>query len=220
MDRRRSHPQFRIQEARWELNGGKGTLQSHKVGHQAGLRGWSTSAPKFWLKKMARRVLITTFLADPQHDEADPPVQAIPVNPVRRVIGTFAQSDGVDLTEEFERRTRIMRTVPFVMTGAYREAMRVALDRHTATGERVEVVYSPPRLLLFRPGRGGLVPKRKLEERTNRFAAGHWLSSQQVPHAGEDATKVTRRRHYEQNDWRLWVNCLPHGELSKEQRLH
>ena len=61
MDRRRSHPLFRIQEARWELNRGKGTLQSHKVRHQAGLRGWSTSASEFWLKKMARRVLITTI---------------------------------------------------------------------------------------------------------------------------------------------------------------
>ena len=81
-------------------------------------------------------------------------MQAIPVNPVRRVIGTFAQSDGVDLTEEFERRTRFMRTVPFVMRGAYREAMRVALDRHTATGERVDVVYSPPQTSALPPRQG------------------------------------------------------------------
>ena len=124
MDRRRSHPQFRIQEARWELYGGRGTVRSHMVRHQAGLRGWSTTDSKFWLKKMAKKGVDhhdffggesdTESLADPQRDEADPPVQAIPVNPVRRVIGAFAQLDVVDLTEEFERRTRIMRTVPYV----------------------------------------------------------------------------------------------------------
>ena len=48
MDRRRSHPQFRIQEARWDLNGGRGTVFRHQVG----LRGWPTTNSKFWLKTM------------------------------------------------------------------------------------------------------------------------------------------------------------------------
>ena len=62
----------------------------------------------------------TESLADPQHDEPDPPMPAIPVNRVQRVVGAFAELDVVDLTEEFEKRTRIMRTVPYVMRGAYR----------------------------------------------------------------------------------------------------
>ena len=180
----------------------------------------------------------TESLADPQHDEPDPPMPAIPVNRVQRVVGAFAELDVVDLTEEFERRTRIMRTVPYVMRGAYREAMRVALDHISSGRSRSDVLQEErgwklflliPRLLLFRPGRRGLIPKRKLEERANRFAAGQWLSllaesnkvaSDGSATAGEDVPAVTRRRHCAQNDWRLWVNCLPHGELSKEQRLH
>ena len=118
----------------------------------------------------------TESVADPQHDEPDPPVPAIPINRVRRVVGAFAELDVVDLTMEFERRTRIMRTVPYVMRRAYREAMRVALDHISSGRSRTDVLQEErgwklflliPRLLLFRPGRGGFVPKRKLEERAN-----------------------------------------------------
>ena len=126
MDRRSSHPQFRIQEVRCELNGGRGS------------QGQASSGIA-WMVHNRFEVLAeedceegvdhhdffggesdTEILADPQHDEADPPVPAIPAIPVRRVVGAFAQLDVVDLTEGFERRTRIMRTVPYVMRGAYR----------------------------------------------------------------------------------------------------
>ena len=53
----------------------------------------------------------TESLGDPQHDEEDPPMQAIPVDPVRRMNAAFVQFDIIILTEEFERLPRIMRTV-------------------------------------------------------------------------------------------------------------
>ena len=181
----------------------------------------------------------TESLADPQHDEADPPVPAIPVNPVRRVVGAFAQLDVVDL---FERRTRIMRTVPYVMRGAHREAMRVALDHISSGRSRSETLQEErgwklflliPRLLLFRPGREASFRSenwRREPTDSQQDSGCHCLQratkspvmDQQVPHAGEDATQVTIRRHCPQNDWRLCRDCTRHscdiGQVDESRR--
>ena len=40
----------------------------------------------------------------------------------------FASFDDVCLTDVFENRARVMRSVPFVMRGAFRAALRVGLE--------------------------------------------------------------------------------------------
>ena len=73
----------------------------------------------------------TESLGDTQHDEPYPPVPAIPVNRVQRVVGASAELDVVGLSEEFERR------VPYVMRGVFRETVRVALD-HISSGRSLQ----------------------------------------------------------------------------------
>ena len=77
----------------------------------------------------------------------------------------FASLDEVDLKEVFSRRATVMRSVPMVIRGAYRNAMRVALeevargiqehsDLRTTRGWKLFLLL--PRLLLWRPVRGGI----------------------------------------------------------------
>ena len=55
-----------------------------------------------------------------------------------------------------------------------------------------------PQLLLFRPARGGIVPRDKLEDRLRRFAAGDWLSllaeSSKLAEVAKEASVRKRRR--------------------------
>ena len=55
-----------------------------------------------------------------------------------------------------------------------------------------------PRLLLFRPHRGGLVPRARLQERVSRFASGEWVdllrSSLKSSLQGISASCKRRRR--------------------------
>ena len=89
--------------------------------------------------------------------------------------------------------------------------MRVALDHISFGRSRFDVLQEErgwklflliPRLLLFRPGRGGLIPKRKLEERANRFAAGQWLSllAESNKVASDGSVGATRRRRRNPSD--------------------
>ena len=94
----------------------------------------------------------------------------------------FASLDDVDLQLEFQSRCCLMRSPPAFLRGAYKSAMRVALTEHQRAGEDVtrrtqawKLFLLIPRLLLFRPARGGLLPKGQLQERFNRFVLGQWL---------------------------------------------
>ena len=76
-----------------------------------------------------------------------------------------------------------MKAPPAFLKGAYRSAMRFALEEadaarergHNITLERAwKLFLLLPRLLLQRPPRGGNVPKCRLQERFAAFAAGQW----------------------------------------------
>ena len=95
----------------------------------------------------------------------------------------FRMLEGVSLVEIFHRRACVMRSVPLVVRGSYRKAMRVALQEVvTGRDQKSEVRVSRggklftllTRLLLHRPPRGGLVPKRQLEERFHLFQQSEW----------------------------------------------
>ena len=105
--------------------------------------------------------------------------------PNREVLGLgLRRLDEIDLVEQFQRRPVIMRSVPVVMKGSFKAAMRLAIDE-VADGVAAhdedkqergwKLFLLLPRMLLQRPPRGGLVPKSKLQERLRRFAIGDWI---------------------------------------------
>ena len=101
--------------------------------------------------------------------------------------GAFASLDDVCLTDVLENRARVMRSVPFVMRGAFRAALRVALEEIVQGVEvqsEIRAVRAWKLLLLlpkvlFRPTRGGFgFPQavggtsEKVPSGTLDFAAG------------------------------------------------
>ena len=102
------------------------------------------------------------------------PVLFSPVNldvRARNVAMVMASLDGVDLAEIFKQRARVMRTVPLCLKGAFRSAMRVALEEVQCARDRNDDNRRElPRMLLSRPPRGGRVPRKQLEERFQKFS--------------------------------------------------
>ena len=77
-----------------------------------------------------------------------------------------------------------MRSIPFIMKGAFRCALRTALEEVISGIERHcdiriirgwELFLLLPRLLLYRPSRGGHVPRKQLEARMQQFQFGSWV---------------------------------------------
>ena len=104
---------------------------------------------------------------------------------LRAVPGAFASLDAVDLHEVFELRARVMRSVPAVLRGAFRASIRVSMQEILNGVEAHSEVRAErgwklflllPRMLLFRPARGGVVPRKKLEGRIRQFQEGDWIS--------------------------------------------
>ena len=100
-----------------------------------------------------------------------------------------------------------MRSIPKCFRGAYVATIRLSiheiLDGKTSGNMEREVsgwkfFFLPPRLLLFRPLRGGLVSKRKLQERMALLNAGDWarflLESNSIAEAGIQEAARKRRR--------------------------
>ena len=71
-----------------------------------------------------------------------------------------------------------MQSVPWVLRGAFRAAIQEALQEILAGSVSNDEVKATrgwklllllPRMILFRPGRGGSVPRSKLEARITSF---------------------------------------------------
>ena len=91
------------------------------------------------------------------------------------MTGGLESLDMVDMTEVFSIRAVVMKSVPRFLAGAFRSALKAGLqeickDRATNT------VVVIPRLLLWRPPRGGLVPRGRLQEQLRQISAGNWVS--------------------------------------------
>ena len=102
----------------------------------------------------------------------------------------FASLDSVNLLDTFNDRPRLMQTVPWVLRGAFRSAIQDALQE-IVTGSAAndelkatrgwKLLLLLPRMILFRPSRGGAVPRRKLEARITASSRVHgWNCSQKV----------------------------------------
>ena len=91
----------------------------------------------------------------------------------------------MSLGEVFEVRAQVMKTVPNFMKGVFRGGLKMSLEEILQGRARSDIVkeirgwkffFLLPRLLLFRPPRGGLVPKARLQERVSMFNAGDWVT--------------------------------------------
>ena len=115
------------------------------------------------------------------NEVVEPTVAEIPVvmeARVRAPVRAFANLDAVNLVDLFDHWARVMRSVPHVLKGAFRMALRVAFQEifdGTEANSEARVVRGwklfllLPRMLLFRPPRGGVVPRKKLESRIKQF---------------------------------------------------
>ena len=141
------------------------------------------------------------------------PVQDILFVPERRSMAAgFESLDMVDLERVFEVRALVMKSVPGFMKGAVAGAMKISLEeiRKGQLASNVETTTRGwklfmllPRMLLCRPPRGGLIPRKRLEERLAAFNAGDWVNliefSLECAMQGAVA-QSRRRRRGRQND--------------------
>ena len=134
----------------------------------------------------------------------EPPVPAVAVL-VERLVGSFQWLAGVDLAVVFKQRLCLMKSVPGFMKGAYRSAMPVAVteidqgrsERDASRSSRnLKLVLSLFRLLLHKPPRGGLVPKKQLQHRSEVFPEGNWASLliSSMEHSTRACSRRSRRR--------------------------
>ena len=119
----------------------------------------------------------------------------------------FGSLDDVNLETEFRHRATVMRCPPKFLPGAYVSALRVAMQEiRVGRAENNELrrirgwklFFMLPRMLLQKPGKGGLVPKSKLRERFVQFADDRWMdlivSSREAAVAASNAKARRTRR--------------------------
>ena len=133
-----------------------------------------------------------------------------------------------------------MRSVPQVMKGAYLATMRISMEE-VFRSKRVHDVEAEvrawklfllfPRMLLFRPARGGKVSKGHLMERLDLFSSGQWAQliarsthKKLRPSAhGEDVGRLVQIWNVGLqglNNWRHWENCQPTGRFWRAPQSH
>ena len=141
-----------------------------------------------------------------------PPEFPIVVDRGRSQSEAFAPMSSVDLKECFTFRACLMRTVPQIMKGAFRLAIRTALEEilvghHSGSEERMtrgmEVVHVLlPRMMLFRPRRGGTISRQKLEERVRFFQEDQWQQLLDQSQASDQQSKHTKFQHARDDELR------------------
>ena len=101
-----------------------------------------------------------------------------------------------------------MKVPPTFFRGAYRSAVRLALQEIVSGMElqnRLRVLRGwklfilIPRLLLFRPARGGKVPKNQLLDRLSKFTEGQWFDLLgKSPRSVRECSKVAIQKETDQ----------------------
>ena len=113
--------------------------------------------------------------------EPDPQVGEVAITPAVRAA--LAWLDQVDLVEVFKPRASVMKSVPKFLCGAFRIALRTALQEAVLGGDVGDEVRQTrgwklllllPRMLLSRAPHGGAIGKEKLVKRFQLFAEGQW----------------------------------------------
>ena len=166
-------------------------------------------------------------------EEVDERVPDVRISPAIREA--LVALDRIHLPDVFRRRATVMRVPRKMFRGAYCAALRLAMNEVRVGRREFNVLKQErgwklflliPRLLLHRPARGGLIPRRKLRERFEKFAQGRWVELQ-VAFVAEDAAQTRRSRvsrtrsdsvteQHGQSLLPILESCLPHGQLWKE----
>ena len=128
----------------------------------------------------------------------------------REMMAALVALDAVDLGTMFARRAVVMKSVPHFLRGAYRGAMRIAMEEATQPDLRRsergwKLFLLLPRMLLHRPGRGGNISKTKLTSHFDDFSAGRWdvlISASEACDIGAIVDRARRRRHR----WCSWAS--------------
>ena len=115
----------------------------------------------------------------------------------------FSESDGgvhqPSTRDAFSAR-HVERGVPFSAPVALKEIVDGAEVNNTIWATRAwKLLLLLPRILLFRPTRGGLVPRKKLEARFRQFQGGEWMQLL-GEHPMEAHSRSTRRSRRSNND--------------------
>ena len=114
----------------------------------------------------------------------------------------FEGLDFVDLRDTSRVRAHVMKTPLGFLKGPYRSAMRLAMrEASTASSNQSELqsvrawklFLLIPRMLLWKPSRGGLITKEKLQERVAAFAKGVGSLLSQSEEATKSATAIRQR---------------------------
>ena len=142
--------------------------------------------------------------------------------------GAFPSLDVVNLTEEFEERASVMKSVPRFLRGPYRTAMRVALEEIREGGRRDDMTRQErgwklflllQRMLLHRSPRGGLIPRAKLLDRRGRWIDLLTASEECCRQAAASRRRRTRRVEDEMKRRVDRADALVHmGELSSARQ--
>ena len=138
--------------------------------------------------------------ADPEPDEVVERVEFLQFAPPGRCIREgFASPNDVDLMQLFRRRGHVMRSVPQVIKGACTATMRVSFYDVEVEVRAWKLFLLFPRMLLFRPARGGKVSKGHLMERLYSLSSGQWaqLIARSSQISQEVASISMRRRRRE-----------------------
>ena len=139
-------------------------------------------------------------LADesPLVSDPDPVVGEVRESAVFREA--FRSWDTVDIGRIYSRRATVMRSPPqFLRRSAIRVAMKEITHGVDDIDERRQIrgwklFFLLLRLLLFRPHRGGNLPKKNLEERFRMFIEGRWVQLLIDSEACEAASSLATRR--------------------------
>ena len=146
--------------------------------------------------------------------------------------------DAIDLAEVWKIRGNLMKTVPRFLQGVYRIAMRQALEAVNLGEERGDVLlqtrgwklfFLVPRMFLFRPSRGGQVPKKALMARVDLFQrvfGSNWLRGALTVQSkrlagkhdvgGAQEATTSRGELAGLSTWFSWAKCLQEDRPSKE----
>ena len=128
----------------------------------------------------------TESLPDPEYMvEERRPVPAFDFPSGGDYRAAFMSLDVLELNSMFEGRANAMRSVPFVMRGAFRGALRLAMNEAVLGREQNDVpreerawklFFLLPRILLTRPPRGGKIPPKQWEGSTRQRvqSPGSW----------------------------------------------
>ena len=126
------------------------------------------------------------------------------VRPSALTQAGFVALDLINVRDVFTHRACVMKVPPAFLRGAYCSAMRLALheiisgmesDNQVRITRGWKLFILLPRMLLFKPPRGGKVAKNKLLDRFTKFAQGQWLELLSASaEASKSAADIRARR--------------------------